>query len=199
MRNFLKTSNFDKYYKDLVPYFKKEKNQQYFTIILSLTASIFFIVFAINPTISTIVNLRKQLTDAQLVDEKLTQKINNLSSLSQQYQTIEGDIPLILDALPENPEAPTLVGQIQTIGENSSVQISDIEILPINLSVKNSTKSSSFEFNVTGVGSFANIQGFLENLISMQRAVSIKSIQFVENADGEDLSFVIKGLAYFKK
>jgi len=199
MKTVFKTSNFDKYYKDLVPYLKKEKNQQYFTIILSLTASIFFIVFAINPTISTIVNLRKQLTDAQFVDERLTQKINNLSSLSQQYQTIEGDIPLILDALPEKPEAPTLVGQIQTIGEDSSVQVNDIEILPINLSVKNSTTSSSFEFNVTGEGSSTNIQEFLKNLISMQRAVSITSIQFVENSNGENLSFVIKGLAYFKK
>jgi len=193
MKTVFKTSNFDKYYKDLVPYLKKEKNQQYFTIILSLTASIFFIVFAINPTISTIVNLRKQLTDAQFVDERLTQKINNLSSLSQQYQTIEGDIPLILDALPEKPEAPTLVGQIQTIGEDSSVQVNDIEILPINLSVKNSTTSSSFEFNVTGEGSSTNIQEFLKNLIS------ITSIQFVENSNGENLSFVIKGLAYFKK
>jgi Tfp pilus assembly protein PilO len=199
MKSIFKTSNYEKYYKNLVPYFKKEKNQKYFTIVLTLTASIFFILFAINPTVSTIINLRKQLADAKVVDEKLTQKINNLTALSQQYQNIQDDLPFIMDAIPQNPKAPELVGQIQSIGQESSVQINNVEIMPLNLNVTSSTKSSSFEFNVMGEGSFENVQSFISNLINMQRAVSVTSIQLTSSGGDENINFILKGLSYFKK
>jgi Tfp pilus assembly protein PilO len=199
MKSIFKTSNYEKYYKNLVPYFKKEKNQKYFTIVLTLTASIFFILFAINPTVSTIINLRKQLADAKVVDEKLTQKINNLTALSQQYQNIQDDLPFIIDAIPQTPKAPELVGQIQSIGQESSVQINNVEIMPLNLNVTSSTKSSSFEFNVMGEGSFENVQSFISNLINMQRAVSVTSIQLTSSGGDENINFILKGLSYFKK
>jgi len=198
MKNFFKPSNYEKYYKDLVPYLKKEKNQKYLTIILTLSASIFFFLFAINPTVSTIVKLKKQITDAQFVEGKLSQKITNLSSLSQQYQEIQSDIPLILDAIPTTPEAPSLVGQIQTIAADSSVQIGDIDIGTVILNSKDSSESSSFTYTATGQGSFTDTQIFISNLTTMQRALSITSIQ-ITRSTGDSVSFIIKGLAYFKK
>lgn len=199
MKNLFRTSNYEKYYKGLVPYLKKEKNQKYLSIILTLSASIFFILFAVNPTISTIVKLKKQIADAETVQSKLSQKIINLTSLSQQYQELQPDLPLILDAVPENPKAPTLVGQIQTIGSNSSITSIDIDIDTINLNGGTSTQSSSFSFSVTGQGDFENIQSFVKSLTTMERVLSITSIQFSKATEGNALNFVIKGFAYFKK
>ena len=200
MKNLFRSTNFEKYYKDLIPYFKKEKNQQYITLILTLSASIFFFIFAINPTLSTIANLKRQVSDAKFVEEKLSQKINNLSSLSLEYQTIKNDIPFILEAVPKNPEAPTLVAQIQALAEQSSIEVTKIEILPVDLNDRNATNSSSFFFELTGSSSFENIQKFLSSLTNMQRVISVDSIQISRIIkEGQGLELAVKGSAYFKK
>ena len=200
MKNLFRSTNFEKYYKDLIPYFKKEKNQQYITLILTLSASIFFFIFAINPTLSTIANLKRQVSDAKFVEEKLSQKINNLSSLSLEYQTIKNDIPFILEAVPKNPEAPTLVAQIQALAEQSSIEVAKIEILPVDLNDRNATNSSSFFFELTGSSSFENIQKFLSSLTNMQRVISVDSIQISRIIqEGQGLELAVKGSAYFKK
>lgn len=200
MKHFFGNSNYEKYYKDLVPYIKKEKNQKYIAIILSLSASIFFLLFAVSPTVSTIVNLRKQISDATFVQQKLSEKINNISTLSQQYIQIQNDISYVVDAVPQNPQIPTLVGQIQAIGQQSSVSLSNVQVSPVALTSGGSANSSSFTFEITGNSSFANIQSFLSNLTSMQRAMSVIAIQISKNSNETDsLDFTIRGKAYFKK
>jgi len=195
-----KNKNYEKYYKDLVPYLKKEQSQKYLFITLSICASIFFLIFAINPTLSTIANLKKQINDATFIEEKLSQKVKNLSSLSQEYQTIQEDIPYVLDAIPQSPKVPTLVGQIRALGEQSSVQITNIEILPVALTSNNPSSNANFAFSVVGNSSFLNTQTFLKNLTNMQRVLSISSIQISKNSELEDqVDFVFKGSAYFKK
>jgi len=199
MKKLFKTSNYEKYYKDLVPVIKKENNQKYFLIILSLAASIFFFIFAINPTLSTIAKLKKQITDATFVEQQLSQKINNISQLSQEYQLIQPDLPLIFDAVPKEPQVPTLVGQIQSLGSQSSVQLTNIEVLPVNLTSSVSTVSSSLSFNISGISSFENMQNFIDNLIVSQRVISVSSIQASKSEEGENFDFIIKGSAYYKK
>jgi Tfp pilus assembly protein PilO len=200
MKLFSKNLNYEKYYKDLVPYLKKEKNQKYLYIVLSISASIFFLILAINPTLSTIANLKRQIADARFVENKLSEKVRNLSALSQKYQEIEDDIPYVLDAIPQNPEVPTLIGQIRGLGELSSVRITNIEVLPVPLTSSRATESSGFAFSVIGNSNFLNTQTFLNNLIKMQRVLSINSIQTSKNSKAEDqVDFVFKGVAYFKK
>ncbi len=199
MKITFKTSNYEKYYKDLIPYLKKENSQKYFIIILSLLASIFFFIFAINPTLSTIAKLKKQITDAQFVEEKLSTKINNLSILSQEYQNIQDDIPLIMDAIPQSAQVPNLVGQIQSLGQESSVEIINIQVSPVSLISATSTQSSSFVFDVSGTSTYDNLERFIDELTKMQRALSIVGIQATENTDGEGIDFIIKGRAFYKK
>ncbi len=199
MKFLTRNSNYEKYYQDILPYFKNEKTQKYFAIILTISASIFFFLFAINPTLSTIAKLKRQITDSKIVEGKLSQKINNLSSLSQAYESAKGDIPLIMDAIPQSANAPTLVGQIQSLAQQSSVNISSINVSPVNLSSQSSSTSSTFGFEVTGKSTYDNLQKFLSNLVNMQRAVSINSIQMSKSIDSGDIEMVIKGQAYFKK
>lgn len=200
MKKIFKNLKYEKYYKDILPYLKKEKNKQYFTVILTLGASIFFALFAINPTLSTIIKLRKEVTDSKFVEEKLSKKINSLSSLSQQYQVIQKDIPYILDAIPQQPEAPILVAQIQSIAQDSTVELTKLEVSPINLTSQPATKSSSFIFELTGKSSYENLQKFISSLINMQRIVSVDSISITKTEEiDQNLQITIKGSAYFKK
>lgn len=199
MKIFSKNRNYEKYYKDLVPYLKKEETQKYFYIILSISASIFFLIFAINPTLTTIANLKKQISDARFVNEKLENKVRSLSSLSQEYQIIQDDIPLVYDAIPELPQAPTLVGQISALGQDAAVEITNIEILPVNLSEPAASKSSNFAFEVSGNSDFISAQNFLDDLSRMQRVLNINSVQLIKNPEeNNQINFIFEGLAYYK-
>ncbi len=200
MRKIFKSIKYEKYYKDILPYLKKEKNQQYFTAILTLGASIFFALFAINPTLSTIIKLRKEVADSKFVEEKLSQKINNLSSLSTEYQNIQKDLPFVLDAIPLQPEAPILVAQVQSVAQDASVGIANIGVSPINLTSGAATQSSSFMFELTGQANYKNLQKFTTDLINIQRVVSVNTISITKTAQtGQNLQIDIKGSAYFKK
>ena len=197
MKNVLKNVNYEKYYRDLLPYLKQEKNQQYIALILTFGASIFFALFAINPTLSTIAKLRREITDGKIVDQKLAQKINSLSSLSQQYQTVQNDISYILDAVPQKAEAPTLIAQIQSVAKNSSVSISSIDVSPIDLNDQQGS-NSTFNFDLSVAGNYQGLQTFMSSLINMQRVISIDSIS-ITKGDGQTLQLNLKGTAYYKK
>lgn len=201
MKKNFKNIKYERYYKDILPYLKIRKNQQYFAIILTLGASIFFALFAINPTLSTIAGLRREIEDSKFVELRLSQKINSLSSLSTEYIDIQDDIPFILDAIPDQPEVPTLIGQIQSVARSSNVVVSNLEVSKIGLTNQNfATRSSSFTFELTGLSSYDNLQRFISNLINMQRVVSIESISITKTAElNDNLQLNLKGSAYFKK
>ena len=200
MKKIFKNIKYEKYYKDILPYLRKEKNQQYLTVILTLGATIFFALFAINPTISTIVKLRREINDSRFVEKKLSEKINNLSILSTQYQSIQEDLPFVFDAIPKMPEAPTLVAQIQSIAQESSVEISKLDVSSINLISEDASTSSSFAFEIIGQGDYDNLQKFTSDLISMQRILSVNSISITKDTEtDQNLEINIKGSAYFKK
>lgn len=200
MKKMFKGIKYEKYYKDILPYLKKQKSQQYFTVILTLGATIFFALFAINPTISTIVKLRREIDDSRFVEAKLSEKINNLSSLSTEYIKVQEDIPFILDAIPNQPEAPTLVAQIQSIAKDSSVEVKNLDVSSIGLTGESiATKSSSFQFQLTAVSTFENLQKFTSDLINMQRIVSVESVTIEKSESDDSLQLDLNGSAYFKK
>ena len=198
MKKVLKGIKYEKYYKDILPYLKKQKNQEYFAIILTLGATIFFALFAINPTISTIVKLRKEVHDSKFVNAALKEKVNNLSTLTSEYSEIQRDLPLVLDAIPQNPQVPTLIGQIQTIAQNSNVKIEDLDVAEVGLTNKGASMSSKFGFELTGTSTYENLNTFMSELISMQRIVSLESISLTKNSDSDTLQLDLKGSAYFK-
>ncbi len=200
MKKVFKNIKYDRYYKEILPYLKKEKNQQYFAVILTLSASIFFALFAINPTLSTVTHLRREVLDSRSVNKKLSDKISNLSSLSQEYQVIQKDIPYILDAIPNQPESLVLTAQIQSIAQSSEIKLSNIEISPMSLDVPESTSSSLLIFDLSADGSYESIKKFVSNLIDMQRIVSIDTISISKpEITIDDVKLSIKGSAHFKK
>lgn len=206
MKKIFKNIKYEKYYKDILPYLKKDRNKQYLGIILTFTATIFFALFAINPTLSIIAKLRKEVMDSNLVDQKLSEKINNLSSLSSAYQDVKDDITYVTDAIPIHPEAPTLVAQIQSIAKNSEVSISGLIISPVSLVPQESTNSSAFTFEFSAQADFEKISKFISDLVDMQRIVFIDRISISRpnpesesKSESNNLDTNIKGSVYFKK
>lgn len=197
----LKKIKNNKYF-ELLPDLKKEKTKKYSSIIFSLISLSFFGIFAINPTLSTIAKLRKELSDTKFVDEQLVKKIANLSSLAEKYNIVEKDIPIVLEAVPKNPQVPLLMAQIQAVAKESGVEIINLQSFEVDVpgSSNNQKKYSAFSFSTGVQGNYENLTNFISTLSSMKRVISLDtlSINRKDNQPGI-LELDIKGMAYFKQ
>jgi Tfp pilus assembly protein PilO len=186
-------------YLKLFPDFKAENTQKITYIALTLIALSLFGLFAINPTISTIVKLQKELKDNKLVDKSLQEKITNLDILQQKYSRIQGDLPQIYAAIPTNPNAALLMAEIQSIAESSGLTIASAQVFSVD-SDSGKKQYSVFNFSVAGTGNFENISNFIEKLSTMRR-ITNQNIISITKQSGKDSSLLlnIKGETYFKK
>lgn len=199
INKLLNKVNKDKYskYLELMPDFKKQKTQKFTTVVLTLISIIILAIFAINPTLSTIANLQKQLEDAKFVTDKLEKKINNLSILQTKYNNLQGDLSIVYDAIPKAPLAPKLTGQIQTVLSESGLQL--VTIQASNIMAVSFGKFYSFNFDLTATGNFEDMAKFLKTMESMQRITDIKSINITTSSTEEVLQFSVQGHAFYKE
>src|SRR3990167_7353762 len=100
----LMKKRYNRYYTWIGPLLKKPQTRAYTFLILSIFTVAFFVFFAIRPTINTIIGLRKQIEDDQIVDTKLQDKINALSQIQAELDVLQPDLPLIDTALPTKSE-----------------------------------------------------------------------------------------------
>jgi Tfp pilus assembly protein PilO len=207
IKDIVKATNKEEYSKYLafMPDLRQEKAQKFTTIVLTLTASIILGFFAINPTLSTIANLQKQIDDNNFVNQKLIEKITNLSLLQQKYTSIQNDFPIIYGAIPTSAEIPPLVAEIQTIAKNSNIKLDNFQTFTVELSGKEpvNKKYSSFDFGFSGEGTYSSITNFLNQLLDFQRIIAINNISISKiNSSGDNsgvLQVNFKGTVLFKK
>ncbi len=192
------TVNKEKYgkYLELIPDFKKEKAQKFTTIVLTIIAVIILALFAINPTLSTIANLNKQLEDARFVSKRLQDKINDLSILQAKYNSLQEDLPVIYESVPKNSDAPKITGQLQAIAADSGVTLTSTQVSNITLA---QARFYYFTFNISLTGTYENIMKFVTQLSSSQRVTNIYNINIAKGQkESEVLQASIKGQAFFK-
>lgn len=188
-------------YLEGLPDFKKKKTQQYSTLVLTLIALSLFGLLAIGPTISTIVQLQKQLEDSTFVNRKLEEKIKNLGLLQSAYDLIQNDIPIVLAAMPQSPATPSLVGQIQQLAQTNNISINRIQVFQVDLTKTAEGKIgySSYIFSIDGGSSYSDTLAFLTSLTNFERIVSIDNLVINSGQTDKLPNFNIRGKAYFKK
>jgi type IV pilus assembly protein PilO len=196
----LTASRYKEYLK-LLPDMQKENTRIITTLILTFVAMSFFGIFAINPTLSTIIVLKKQLSDSVTVHSALEQKISNLSSLQQQYTNLNTDLTNILAAVPQSPAAPTLIGKIYGLAQSTNVNIVSISVLDLQLVGESKTISdkSSYPFTLQAKGTYESLSNFIMGLPNIDRIISVESISVSKDPKQGDIFMDIKGRAYFQK
>jgi Tfp pilus assembly protein PilO len=207
IKDITKVVNKEDYAKYLafMPDLNQEKAKKFTTIVLTLAMSIILGLFAINPTLSTVANLRKQIDDDTFVEQKLVEKITNLSVLQQNYTGIKNDLPVVYDAVPISAQIPPLVAEIQTIAKNSNVKLDNFQTFTVDLSntVPTNKKYSSFDFGFSSEGTYPDIINFMNQLSNFQRIITIDniSISTINNKDESNgtLQLNFKGTVLFKE
>lgn len=171
--------------------------------ILTLFSISFFGLLAINPTVSTITNLQKQYDDSRIIDESLTQKINDMEQLSVQYKKIQPSLDKVYAAIPVSSKTTYLMKQIQAIAQKNNLKLNTLEegsteIFPAQ---PETSGNYSFGFNLSFAGSKEDMYNFISNLINFDRVISISEINMSSSKSEEKQTFIIsvKGTAYFDK
>jgi Tfp pilus assembly protein PilO len=204
-KNYFENLSVTKYreYLKLLPTIKRENTKLVMMLIFTFVSLSFLGIFAINPTLSTIIELQKQLQESQSVNQQLKTKINNLSNLQQQYTNLSGDLPFVYDAIPQNALIPTLIGQITTLAQKSTIQIVSLHTSPVVLvdtKIPPTFKShTSFTFTVEATGSYDQLIQFISSLTHFSRIVTIESISLIKNSKTNNLLLSIEGREYYKK
>jgi len=195
----LSTSRYREYLK-LLPQMKNENTKTVTMLIFTFVALSILGIFAINPTISTIIELQKQMADSEFVQQQLTTKIDNLSSLQQQYTNLSSDLPIIETAIPGNADVVSFIGQVKVLARNTGLQLSTIKISPVTLSVNSKKKTdSSFSFSIDANGAYESYINFISSLTNFNRIVTLDSISIIKDPQSSRLILSVQGKGYFKK
>lgn len=191
----------DKYFPKL-PYLSEERSQKFFAIVLTFLALSFFGFFAINPTIATILKLRKEVSDSEFVYSQLETKIKNLSALRNQYESLQSDLPFITDAITVRPNVDLLFAQVQGASQKSNVKLSKLQNFEVEILKNNKTPGKQhhfYSFVVVGNSSFEDIFNFFSTITNMQRIIDIDTFSITNTTKQNELEFNIQGTAFFKE
>lgn len=184
----------------LLPRLKEKRVQMYTTLTLTLITFSIFAVFAISPTLGTITDLQKQISDSEYVNQQLQTKITALSVLQDSYTHLKNQLPAVYAGVPITPDIAIFLGQLQQIAILSNVSVERVQTLPIDLTNNSPlAKYNAYSFAIDVDGSYDNTVLFLTNLTNFSRVVSIESLAFGKANSFATLYLLsVRGSTYFQ-
>lgn len=160
------------YFLDILNLYKKRSDLRAFVeVILSLSTITIFLVFALKPTVLTIISLVKEIKGKQTTISGLNQKISNLSKAQVLFTQNQDSISNIDIAVETKPEPDTVSKQIIGLSAKNSVNILGLSVGQITLIGKPSlanvvSESKPLPGDTREMSVSINIQGDYSNMLS---------------------------------
>lgn len=183
---------YKRYYKNIGEASGQPKTQAYTTAIFSFLAVSLFGWYAIRPTIVTILFLQREIADNKVVSQQMETKIGNLIEAQATLQQHQNDLPLLSQALPQDPAALRLANALKQLGNSSGASVSAINIAKVPLiggvatpsaristnplSALQSYKIIDIPITLSVSGTYSKLENFLNGVINLRRIISINSI-----------------------
>ncbi len=167
-----------------------KKRQTYLELILTFVTILFFGVFALKPTFSTIATLLGDITNLEEVNDKLKEKLDSLATAQQVLDKNRDQLYFVQEALPDSPDLATFVAQIDRANEDSefvleTIRFGDYEVDPsgkpkvvdANIQEKGPIGDwNNIEFTIDGTGKYDAILEFAKKIVNFRRVVVLDSI-----------------------
>lgn len=170
-----------------------------FTIII-LTI---FILFAIKPTIETILVLQKKLTDSQQVLIKINQKANDLSEAKKNYLSLESTTKDKIQAtIPTRVELNSIIRILEDIAVINDASISALQIQPVTIeqpSQNNKNQLSEISFTYNLEGPYDKLLNILQDVKMSKRLISLESLIFNKIPESSNILMSVSGKAFYLK
>ena len=195
---------YSRYYIYIKPVIQNKIVKTYGSLVFSLITITIFALFAIKPTLSTIVGLEKSINEQEDVLAKLDTKALNLDQGRKNYLAIDSEIRTrLFSLLPDSTDLPKMITSIDLATTSNESSSSGLQFQPIELKAnpKNLTKDSTLEkieFTLNLQGSYNQLTTAFSALTKSDRLIEINSVNFNKQADGP-LIMSINANAYFFK
>jgi cell division protein FtsB len=155
-------------------YKKRPDLRAFLEIILSLSTVIIFLLFALKPTVITIISLLQQIKEKQSTLSVLTQKVADLQVAGNLLQQNQSFIPIINIAVPSRPSPNTLSEQALGLAAKNSASILGVSINQITLMGVDTSKgvpgikplpanAKEMSFSISVRGPFSNLAAFIRD------------------------------------
>lgn len=173
---------YSRYYTFVRPILRNTKVRTYSGLVFSLFAIAIFSVFAIKPTVETIISLQKSINDQQRIFNQLKQKSENLSLGKENLKRINASTLTKLDNLiPTKTDPAGLIVALNNLSLANNASVSGLQLQPTQLVGSSSkiNKNAPLEeipFTINLSGSYANLVSVLNSLSSSPRLISIDSV-----------------------
>lgn len=193
-----------RYYQIVSDIQKRPNTHLYTTIAFTFLAVSLFAWYAIRPTLQTILYLRREIADKTQVNQKMEEKIASLIEAQSNLSQVEPNLPLLSQAIPQTPDAVSLLNQLHSLAEVSGASLSAARVSDVSVTGEEASGSGEISLSVTTIGAFDQLQAFLDGMIDMRRIVTIDSINFTPNTGGNGqggtgpLQLVIKLRSYYR-
>lgn len=175
----------------------KKQTTAYIYLLLTLLTASFFGFFALRPAFSIIANLQKQLADNKVVLEALETKLDAITNLDKEYKQIEPNLELIYEAIPATAQAAPLIRQIEKITQANNLSINNLDTGVIEeYPLEGNNKMYSFTFSINAEGTEANVQAFLEDLVTFNRVVGLNRVA-TDKSEESTMVVTVEGVVYF--
>lgn len=177
------------FFLNIVTLYKKRRDlRAFFELILSLTTIIIFTVFALKPTVLTIVSLYNQINDKRDTLNLLNQKISALQKANNIFSQNQNFIPNIDAAIFTNAEPDTISRQILGLAEKNGVSLLGISIGQLMIIGKDVTPKStsvvkplpesaqSMPVSMSIKGNYPSLLAFIKDVENLRIPVMIDSL-----------------------
>lgn len=182
------------FFLNIVGQYKVKPNlRKYLELILSIVTIGLFAIFAIRPTLLTIIELQKEIREKEETVLKLETKIRNLQTGSNNLQIESSRLPIILEAVPDYAKPEVLVKQIESLVAKNSLTTMSFSASDAVLVGSDDTTERPFEgqklpdgaselgFTISVTGSYENLFSFVSDLQNMRRPVQVDSFAINSN------------------
>lgn len=185
----------------LYVYNSKPNLKIYLELVLSLTTIVIFSLFAIRPTILTIIELNNEIKSKEAVILKLKNKLTNLETASNLLQSNQSSIEMVNQAVPDNAKPQDFLSQIENLALGNSLIVSNISLTDVLMFGKTTSKEKVNElpFTISVSGTYQNIYDFLTKMENLKKPVKIESLAINSNVteSGKVLVLIISGKVPF--
>lgn len=183
-----------RFYTYIKPFVKNRYVKTYSSLVFSLIAMTIFAIFAIRPTILTILDLNKNIEEQKSTLKKLEEKESQLEILKENLQKIDSQTTTALNTvLPDNPALPHFMDVMSSLSDRYQASVSGLQFQPtvLNASSVNPQTigtTSEIEFTINLNGSYSSLVNLLQTLNQTDRLIKIVTVNFNKP---EDINLII--------
>lgn len=166
------------------------KNTEYLFLGLTFIISILLIVFAIKPTVSTVLTINSEIKEKQRVLKALDEKINALSSLDKEYLDNKEEFEDLTLIYPTAGNFSLMLSNVEAVVSRNSFLLGSVNFSDYsndNYDIAASTLVP-WTLRLSVSGKKSNFQNLLKDLEGMPMFPVIERVSYSDKVDADGLT-----------